>query len=289
MRVLYATVRDVRREREIKDSDTSNPTDDAWILDFALPYISARIEKITGLMFAPRLFTETYHAFGAHIDDLYNALDVGWLPVLAVSSLTIGGNTVDSTDYQFVEANHPKRLIALKRSAALGWSQFSDDWLNSIALQATRGYHRNFPDEAWEASGQSVQDDPLSDSATIVKVADSTVFSPGHLLQIENEWLLVAAVDASPTPDELTVVRGVRGSTAVTHTQGIVISIWKPEPQIVRAATRWASVLYAMRGQVEEMKSDVFGGTVTRFPQDAPKEVWNILAPFTDPSFAIGE
>lgn len=72
------------------------------------------------------------------------------------------------------------------------------------------------------------------------------LFSPGNLLRIDNELIEVVKVGASTKT--LTVRRGQRGTTAVTHMLGTSIRIWEPESDVVNAATRQAALLYARRG-----------------------------------------
>lgn len=296
MRVLYATLLDVRRELEVSDDDTSVPADDRWIVESALPHVSARIEQLTSKEYAPRRRTRRFNAYGDHIDDLKRALWLIGNPLLEVETLTIGDTEVEAEHYQFLEDDTPYYFLSLRRAAPVYWDSFEDDWLNSIALAGVYGYRRNYPEEGWQGSGQTVLDAPLSSSATTVTVANHAVFSPGHLLQIEAEWLLVSETtlveNEDPTPDvhTLTVQRGVRGSTAVAHDATTPISIWEPQPQIRRAASRWAAFLYQRRASFEIKKRDGMTGTVIEeLPADAPQEVQNILKEFFDWSFQSGE
>ena len=112
----------------------------------------------------------------------------------------------------------------------------------------------------------------MSSSATTLNVSDGTLFSIGQLIRIESEYLAITAISTNA----LTVVRAIRGSTAASHVQTTAIDIWKPEPAIVRAASRWAAYISKRQGHFQTVTIDGLGGA-TQFPQDMPKEVENIL------------
>lgn len=94
-------------------------------------------------------------------------------------------------------------------------------------------------DTAWESSGDTSEDNPLSSSATTMTVNDADaedaygippIFSPGQLLRLESEYVEVGLrIDSSA--NTLSIVRGRNGTTAASHTQNTAIDIWRaPEP-----------------------------------------------------------
>jgi len=56
---------------------------------------------------------------------------------------------------------------------------------------------------------------PLSAAASSVTVDDASIFDVGDVIQIEQEYCLVSAVD--PTTNSLTISRGYAGTTAASH------------------------------------------------------------------------
>lgn len=276
-RVLYATLTDVRTELKAESTDVS-PEGDSWLVDVALPYVSDRIERITGKEFAPRIKTRKFHSFGEHIDDLYDAVYVGPNPLLDLQSVVVGTTTITLANLQFVSDQSPYFMVARKQDAEAFWTSYGTEWLNAIQVGGIWGYRSNYPDEGWLASGQTILNNPLAIGDLIISVTDASGFSVGELLRAEDEFMLITAVSTSP--HQLTVLRGVRGSTKTAHNQNTVLERWIVEPQIVRAAQRWAFVLYKMRGVAKTMQVDIFQGTREVFPQDAPAEVWNILEGF---------
>lgn len=100
-----------------------------------------------------------------------------------------------------------------------------------------------------------MQDNPLSSGATTLTVSDadgtdvdgvSPRFQVGHLLRIESEYLRVIAVDTGT--NQLTVQRGVHGTTAASHAQDTAIETYQPVPAIRDLCMRYAELLYRSIG-----------------------------------------
>ena len=89
------------------------------------------------------------------------------------------------------------------------------------------------------ASGDTVQDNPLSASATSVNVSSGENFSVAQTLLIESEQLYITAISVNV----LTVQRGVNGTVAASHVQSTPISIFEYPAEVVQAtlmqAARW--------------------------------------------------
>jgi len=85
-----------------------------------------------------------------------------------------------------------------------------------------------------KASGDTVEDNPLSAAATTITVNDSDSFEVGQTILIETEQ---AFIEAKPTPTTVTVERGINGTTATEHVQDTAIKI-----------IRWPKVLYQATG-----------------------------------------
>ena len=74
---------------------------------------------------------------------------------------------------------------------------------------------------AANTSADTVQDNPLSDSATTVDVSDGGNFAVGETIEIEDEKLRITGISTNT----LTVIRGVYGTTAASHVQTTAIDI----------------------------------------------------------------
>lgn len=84
-------------------------------------------------------------------------------------------------------------------------------------------------------TGDTVQDAPLLVEATTLTVGDVQRFQLGQTLIIASEQL---GVTDKPQVDELTVARGINGSTAAEHTNSTAISrvVWPRTPMAVTGA-----------------------------------------------------
>lgn len=295
---LYATLYQARVEIDVQAQVTGTAAatiNDNKVLQ-ALAFVTERINTVVGgYEFLPRKDTVFFDALGEHIDDyeasfmLSNA--TGLHPLLSAATLIDGqGNTlVEGTDYYaYPRGQTPIFYLRMLLSSGQQWSQFATDWQDAISLTGVYGYRKRYS-EAWIASGDTVHDAlGINASVTTITVVDADGanangyaprFSAGNLIQIESEWLVVIATD--PTANTLTVIRGVRGTTAAVHAKDVPISVFSVESDIVRACVRWASYLYARAGSFETTTYDGLGATVS-FPPDVPAEVANSLRPYTD-------
>lgn len=281
MGALLASISQANTEIKIKPTDSSG---DEALLDI-LRFVSARVEVITARIFSPDKRTRRFHAFGSHIDDAYNALYLGSLPILEIQSLVIGGVTLapyneeDQTgDYFFLEDESPYFNICLSVNAQARWSDLlNGDWRNSIRVTGTWGYRSRYPAESWQLAAATLSSD-LNNSNKTVNVSSLASFSPGQRVRIGDEYMDIENVDTG-----LTVIRGAGGTSAAAHSSGAAIDIWIPEPPITRAVLRWSAFLYKRRGQFDKLSLDAVTGTiVSQYPPDAPEEVQNILDLYTD-------
>ena len=281
---MYTDLAHVRVEIKATAADTSG---DAYVLD-AIRQVCARIDKVVGYEFAPRLKERLFDAEGCFISADHRLLLLDE-PLLAVTTLV---NALDETlttgDYTLhtMEARRgttPYDAVRLTDKDA-SWSDYDDNNgpEEAISITGTWGFHRHYAD-AWLASGDAVANGGgINASVTSITVSDADGadaeawtprFSPGQLIQIGTEWLSVEAVNV--TTNVLTVRRGQRGSTAAVHAAAAPISIWRADELIQRAAIRWVAFIYARRGVFEQVSYD--GVATVRFPASMPQEVQDIL------------
>lgn len=296
--MLYATLAQVRAEMDEQAASSGEPSEainDAYVLD-ALRTVTGRFRaRLRPRDFLPLKTTIYIDALGHHIDDQQGLLGLatafGIYPLLAVTDVVDGeGVTLElNEDYRpYPRASTPAFHLQLLTGGS--WSKYSQTWLEAISVTGTFGYHSDYAN-AWLLSGDTVQDAPLSSSATAIHVANvsgenaygiSPRFSAGNLIQIENEWIEVVATDTNG--NTLTVVRGARGTTAASHAQNTPIRVFQVEPAVNRIAWRYAAFLYARRGAFNRSTFD--GVTTTEFPDDMPGEIENVLALFSDKNWS---
>jgi hypothetical protein len=265
----------------------------------AAKIVSERIEnEICFQPFDPVVETRYFDVTANSYDDLLEQFYMGY-PLLETTLVKVGETTLTlwdgtpanrgTSDYYL----HPRGLTPAYRLQGLDgriWlpTDYSDPaaYLQAIAVTGTWGFRRRYGTEGFRASGDTVQSSPLSSSATSLTVTDADGvswegvtprFSPGQLLKIESEFVRVEAVDTGT--NALTITRGINGTTAAAHAQNVAISVWYPQPEIVRAVTRWVGLLYNNRAVYETFRvsGGEAGNFTSRIPQDIPEEVASIL------------
>ena len=91
---------------------------------------------------------------------------------------------------------------------------------------------------------------PLGAGATTITVTDGTLISPGQTVLLESEQIYVRNV----ATNVLTVVRAVNGTSAVTHVDGIGVSVFRYPAEVSEAAILMAARLW-------KRKDSPYGGT----------------------------
>lgn len=262
--------------------------------------VSRRIKHMTW-DFEPTYATERFTAAGVTVNsnlgllslnDLYGKPKLLLASSTDVPSIAVSGTALTYGTSILAEPQGITPIRTLRLSDANGalwnnlwypWTMPFGQFLDTILVTGFWGYRTNYEAEGFLSSGDSIQNvGGINDSATSITVSDADGadyyfqtprFSPGNLIRIESELLTVWAVDT--TANTLTVRRGQNGTTAASHAQNTAISVWFPEDDIVRAATRWACLLYARRGAFEKMTMTGVG--VVSYPADCPDEVWSTL------------
>lgn len=237
-----ATLHQIRQRLGLASSDTA---DDNKLL-VALQSASALIERLTNRRFCPRIDTVEHHASPFDTTELLLDDDL-----LELTTLTNGDGSVipGSTIITIPDSggNSPISIIKLVNGAAFVWDETP---IHAIQVTGIWGWHNRWS-QAWRGSADTVQNNPLSSSATNLTVADadgtdaeneSPRFQVGQLIRIESEYLRVLAVNT--TSNVLTVQRGVGGTTAAAHNQNTAIQVYQPPLDVLMVALRWAVWLY---------------------------------------------
>lgn len=232
-----ATLDHLRAHLGLLASETS---DDPRLLR-ALQAASAQIERTAGRRFSPRRAALQHDYTDARqlllSDDL-----------LELTSILNGdGNSIALTDVIAIPDEPPYSLLRLSGGSAFTWSLAP---AQAITVAGIWGWH-DCPAQMWRGSGDSVQNNPLSSSATSLSVQDadgadalgqSPRFQAGHLLRIADEYLRVLAVNTAT--NTLTVQRAVSGTAAAAHALGTPIHTYQPPADVGALALRWAAWLY---------------------------------------------
>ncbi len=270
---LYATLDEVRRYLGLDAGQTA--ADDLLLM--MLGAASRLIEGYAGRRFYPQRAIRRYPVSDQHrllLDD----------DLLTLHSLTNGDGQPVSLD-----AVHlcPGGLVAssliLDRTRAI--FVHSGDPVHAISVEGTWGFHPAWA-SAWQDSGDSVQDDPLSAAATTLTVSDADAplsggvggrFAVGQLLRIGEEYLHVLAVDTGT--NTLTVERAANGTAALNHARGAAIAIYRPPEDVRQACLRVVHWLYRQPDAGFVLRSAGLRGEVV-VPPALPDDVQQILAPY---------
>ena len=100
-----------------------------------------------------------------------------------------------------------------------------------------------FREETQDSGADINEGATFSASDTLLTVTDGTRFAPGQTVLIDAEQLYITAISAN----DLTVSRGVNGTTAATHADGADISIFRYPGPVVEACLLRASRLWRSR------------------------------------------
>jgi hypothetical protein len=277
----YASVAEIKDE--MAAGSESQATEDAQLLKQARK-ASARLDK---LLFAKKSpFFPLIEARQVQLEQsrISSSENTFWFeqPLLSLSTLDAGGTAL-------VTGTNVELWPSLQSPAdTLRLLSFDTSWYRYLPCSGAPGFvtltgiwgvHSDYPN-AWldvdtlaESVDDAVREITVTDAAGMDPMGNEPKLSPGHLLKIEDEWLDVIRVDEET--NILTVLRGVRGSTAVDHSADAVVSVWQVEEPVRRLVARQTAFMYARRGAYESSTINDFG--VVNFPSDQLKEVRGIL------------
>lgn len=245
---VYATL---SQARAALDLDPALVAHDDLLLAH-LRRASRLVEAAAGRSFAPRVATRDLDG---------NGRSSLWLPESLLARTTISlsddlGATytaLATTDVWLSDGitydKPPYQLLVINPNGVYG--AFATG-RRTVRIAGVWGWHDDY-DLAWQATGQSTTEDPLSSSATALAVTvgpgapDRTqpAFQVGQLLRLGSEYLLVTQADLGA--DSITGIRGYNGSTAATHVTGTVIEMWQPH-ELASQATLIQAIRWYKRG-----------------------------------------
>lgn len=269
-RLYYSTLDQAKQELSAETN-----ADNADILDY-LEKVSTRVDALMSTQqrpyFAPYQEQKRLRLNSTQIVDggtTFKCL----FPLQSFSEVLLGA-TDHTSDME----------VDFENQGALRWTGSTGNFANLLAantpgarlnITGVWGFSLDYAN-AWLDSGDSVQDNPLAVGATTLTVSDSSLFAEGQLLQIESEWLLVAAIASDTT---LTVVRGVHGTAAAEHANATAIDIFNVNETVQRLVARQAALWYARKGAFQQQTFDGVG--VVSYPPDLLTELENALRELT--------
>jgi hypothetical protein len=218
---------------------TTDTADDPQLLT-ALQHASRQIETTCGRRFSPHQRTLRHtitEATELLLDD----------DLLELLTLTNGDSTtIPLSDVLTQPTTAPHSLLYLTQGRVFTWQTTPRQ---AITVTGIWGWHDR-PADQWRNSNDALNIiiGSTNTSLTLVNIngTDSSLESPriqvGHLLRIDSEYLRVLAVN--PATNQITVLRGVNGTTAASHAYATPIFTYQPAPDIIALTLRWAAMLY---------------------------------------------
>lgn len=265
---LYGTLTQIRARLP----QLTGTGDDTLLLD-CIEDASRALDGATHRHFYPKIATRYYD----WQEQLCLEVDDGE-DLLSITTLTTdNGDTTLTSDQYFLMCGEsyniqPYTRIKLNLDANVQF-EFSNTPQQANAITGVWGYHDDYSN-AYTDSGDTVQNSTqISASGTTLTVTSGNNFERGQTLKIESEWLYVSAI----TSNNLTIQRGLNGSTAAAHVNGTAISIYEPMRDVQRVTLRFATWLYK---QYEapftfELQTGPDGSVI--IPQNAPPAVHRFI------------
>lgn len=266
MDISYASVDQI--QAEIK---TNTPTAASIALALAAGrFASGRIDELEKNTFAP---VREVHWYDVPEYQLVNdrVILLTQRPLLEVETVTLpdASTWADGTEYTLWPRGRTPRTGLLLASTV-----DTDDLEPTAADDATFnidgiwGWHSDYA-LAW--SNATTLSAGVNDSVTVLPVTSAAALSEGMMLRLDDEYVAITSI----TANNLTVIRGIRGTTAAAHLISAVVAVFQPETTVVRAVQRWAAMLVMRIGMFEQVSFEMTG--IVQFPPNMPPDVKAML------------
>jgi hypothetical protein len=250
----YATLSAAKQVIGIEPDKTK---DDASLLAF-LAWATAFIENYKARHYDPRKEVRLFDVPSTH-GSMFGVYEPRYIAPAAVPVLRMdddllelatltNGDGDEITDYFLEPANAwPKMRIRLANGDV--WRpDASGETHQVIEVDGVWGSHDRYP-VAWQTSGVILPDALAADTTTIDLTAIGTL-QAGQLLRIDDEFILLAAIDAGTEETvtyTLTIERGAQGTTAATHAEDAPVKIWQVQGNISQACIRVVKWRYSQK------------------------------------------
>jgi hypothetical protein len=269
--ITYATLTQFRAHLSLP-ATASDPDEDVRLLR-ALRHATAHIDRYTTRRFAPLVQTRPYSfqsPYRLRLD----------FDLLALTGLTNGdGAAMDLDLLDLLPGGDGPRHAIIARLSSGQTFTYDTSPIHALHVQGIWGTHDAWS-QAWRDSAEAVPAAGLAPDAATIPVTDVTGpdaagiaprFQPGQLLRIEEEYMhLVAVDDATNT---LSVIRGVRGTTAAAHLADAPIAVYQPPQDVQALCLRWAAWLY------QQVDAGIGGGADWLYPAELPADLQQLIAP----------
>ena len=195
--------------------------------------------------------------------------DTTWATTDYLLSAGIGCYDVDPTGRAYLENTRPFWTIEVDTRSTGSKSSFARGQ-RRFELVGKFGYSESSTVVGGETVGET-----FTSSDTTLTVSEEDALSAGQTLLIESEQLYISKSVA----EDLTVVRGVNGTTAASHSNGTAISVIEYPSPIREAVLLEAGLLMETRGYRRQL-GNFETGIITPFGRTFSAETRMKLDPF---------
>lgn len=277
----YCTLDDAKDVHKITSAPKA--ADDARLFQY-IRQVSQRIDRLfqsNRPVFLPTIEDRKYRVTMERVNSFDNTFYFQD-NLLALTSVTLGATalTVGSQVEAWPSIPTPYQYLHL--------ISYSDSWYDNcwtttpaplfVTMNGTWGFHTDYAN-AW-LSVDALTVDPLTGaSLTVVDVDGIDTYgrapriSPGALLKVDNEFMLVTATNTGT--NVATVKRGMNGTTGVGHAIGSTVYVWQVEDVIRRVVARQSAFLYAREGAYESSTVQDIG--IANYPSDLLAELRGVV------------
>jgi hypothetical protein len=252
--VNYATLTAAKQIIGLEPDETK---DDALLLAL-LEWATAYIDDHKARHYDPRREVRLFDLPSTH-GSMFGVYEARYVPPAAVPVLRLDDDLLELveltngdgnkiTDYLLEPANvWPKMRVRLTNGAI--WQPSAAGEIRQIIeADGVWGAHDRYS-TAWKASGV-ILPAALNNSATTISVTDIGALQAGQLLRVDDEFMLLSAIDAdtdAPPAYTLTIERGAQGTTAASHAKDAPVKIWQVQGNISQACIRIVKWRYSQK------------------------------------------
>lgn len=254
------------------DSGGNAITVDDALLSALIRDTSRTIERSAQRTFAPRVETKYYDLPRPPTEQALLFDD----DLLSLTSLTNGDGTALTVITDFVLYPYNQRVktkaLLIPVSAVRWQPSATQDVYGAVSVAGVWGYAK---DGDWIDSGGVLTAAITTTSATTFTATKNKILE-GWLIKIDSEWLYVLGVASGVSDDQITVARGVNGSTAATHLINAPVSYWQPDYDIEMLCRMAAAAAYRIRANPTG-DTVIIDGTSFATPKDISAFIYNRL------------